>query len=61
VSDIPAKGFQILTLGSQVVAHVAAPTVEKAPVAEAAPVEGAEAPEGAAGEKAAGESKGDDE
>jgi large subunit ribosomal protein L25 len=59
VSDIPAVGFQILTLGSQVVAHVAAPTVEKAPVAEAAPAEGAAAPaEGAAGEKT-GESKGD--
>ena len=61
VSDIPAKGFQILTLGSQVVAHVAAPTVEKAPTAEAAPVEGAAPAEGAAGEKAAGESKGDGE
>jgi large subunit ribosomal protein L25 len=62
VSDIPAVGFQILTLGSQVVAHVAAPTVEKAPAAEAAPAEGAAAPaEAAAGEKAAGESKGDGE
>ncbi|HMB70697.1 MAG TPA: 50S ribosomal protein L25 [bacterium] len=58
VSDLPSEGFEILTLGSQVVAHVAAPTVEKEPE----PEEGALAEgEAAEGEGADGEKKSDDE
>jgi len=63
VSDLPAEGFQILTSGSQVVAHVAAPTVEKVaePAEGEAAAEGEAGAEGAEGEKAAEESKGDGE
>jgi large subunit ribosomal protein L25 len=63
VSDLPAEGFQILTPGTQVVAHVAAPTVEKEPAAEEAEAaEGEAAAEGAEGEKKdEEESKGDGE
>lgn len=61
VSDIPAEGFEILEEPGRVVAHVAAPTVEKVAEPEAV-VEGEEAAaEGAEGEKAASaESKGDE-
>lgn len=61
VSDLPAEGFEILDSGTQVVAHVAAPTVEKV-AAEEAPAEGEEA--AAEGEEAGekpGDTKGDGE
>jgi large subunit ribosomal protein L25 len=61
VSDLPAEGFQILTAGSQVVAHVAAPTVEKVPTEEETAAAAAAAAVGEAGDKPAGESKGDGE
>lgn len=65
VSDIPAEGFEILEEPTRVIAHVAAPTVEKAAEeeAEAAEGEAAEGEEAEGGEKAAepAESKGDGE
>jgi len=61
VSDIPVSGFQIVEESNKVIAHVAAPTVEKVAAAEEAPAaaEGEEAPAEAEGEKAATEAKGD--
>lgn len=54
VSDITPGNFEFLDDGSKVVAHVAAPTVEKEPAAEEiegeAVAEGAAAPEGEAAE-----------
>ena len=68
VSEIEPRGFEFVDDGSKVVAHVAAPTVEKTPAEEAeegevpaegeAPAEGAEKP-GEAG--SADEKKGEGE
>jgi len=63
VSDIQPDNYEFLDDGSKVLAHVAAPTVEKVATDAAAAVEGAVAPTAEAGKPAEGEDakKGEDE